>query len=68
MTADGQFYTCLFATHGKDLRDRLRRGDSDADLGAFIGSIWRAREDRYSELRSSETTGSAKVEMSRVGG
>ncbi len=68
MTADGQFYTCLFATHGKDLRERLRQGDTYADLGAFIGSIWRAREDRYSELRNADTTGLAKIEMSRVGG
>ena len=68
MTADGQFYTCLFGTRGKDLRERLRRGDTDIDLSTFIGSIWRAREDRYSELRSSETTDLAKIEMSRVGG
>ena len=68
MTADGQFYTCLFATRGNDLRKRLRQGDTDADLSAFIGSVWRTRRDRYSELRNSETADSAKIEMSRVGG
>ncbi len=68
ITADGQFYTCLFATNGKDLREILRRGDSDADLSTFIGSVWRDRGDRYSELRSSDTANLAKIEMSRVGG
>jgi len=33
-----------------------------------IAEIWRARTDRYSELRSAETTDLPKVEMSYIGG
>jgi cyclic pyranopterin phosphate synthase len=68
LTADGQLFTCLFATRGHDLRALLRGGASDGDIAGFLGAIWRRREDRYSELRSAETAGLERVEMSRVGG
>ena len=68
LTADGQLFTCLFATHGHDLRSLLRSGASDADIAAFVRAIWRRRADRYSEIRSTATIGLDKVEMSRVGG
>ncbi|MGH8563748.1 MAG: GTP 3',8-cyclase MoaA [Gammaproteobacteria bacterium] len=68
LTADGQLYTCLFATRGHDLRGVLRGGASDDDIAALLGALWHRRADRYSELRSAETVGLRKVEMSRVGG
>jgi cyclic pyranopterin phosphate synthase len=68
LTADGQLYTCLFATHGHDLRALLRGGASDADLGGFIRALWSHRTDRYSEIRGRETIHLPKVEMARVGG
>ena len=68
LTADGQLYTCLFASKGHDLRRLLREGQSDADVAAFIESVWRARDDRYSELRTAASPSLAKVEMSRIGG
>ncbi len=68
LAADGQLYTCLFATRGHDLRSPLRNGSSDDDIGAFLRSLWRLRTDRYSEIRSAETLGLPKVEMSRIGG
>ena len=68
LTADGQLYTCLFATRGHDLRSLLRSGASDADIAAFVRAIWHRRADRYSEIRSAATIGLDKVEMSRVGG
>jgi cyclic pyranopterin phosphate synthase len=68
LSADGQLYTCLFATRGHDLRALLRSGASDADLLAAIRSVWEEREDRYSELRSLETVDLPKVEMSYIGG
>jgi leader peptidase (prepilin peptidase) / N-methyltransferase len=37
-------------------------------MGAAVAHVWRARSDRYSELRSEATTGLQKVEMSRIGG
>jgi GTP 3',8-cyclase len=68
LSADGQLYTCLFATTGHDLRTPLRGGASDAELEATIRGIWEIRDDRYSELRSEETVTMPKVEMSYIGG
>jgi cyclic pyranopterin phosphate synthase len=68
LSADGQLYTCLFATGGHDLRALVRGGASDAELEASIRGIWEARDDRYSEIRSAETVALPKVEMSYIGG
>lgn len=68
LSADGQLYTCLFATTGHDLRALVRGGASDADLEASLRTIWEARDDRYSEIRSAETVDLPKVEMSYIGG
>jgi cyclic pyranopterin phosphate synthase len=68
LSTDGRVYTCLFATHGHDLRELLRTGASDAQLRNAVIAIWRQRDDRYSELRSAETARAAKVEMSYIGG
>ena len=68
LSADGQLYTCLFATAGHDLRALLRDGATDVDLEATLRRIWELREDRYSELRSAETVMLPKVEMSYIGG
>jgi GTP 3',8-cyclase len=68
LTADGQLYTCLFATSGHDLRGVLRSGASDAILFDAMAAIWRGRSDRYSELRTLETVELPKVEMSVIGG
>ena len=68
LTADGQLYTCLFATAGHDLRAVLRSGASDGDIGEALRAIWTGRSDRYSELRSLETVELPKVEMSFIGG
>jgi GTP 3',8-cyclase len=71
LSSDGSFYTCLFATHGIDLRTRLRAGASDAELLELIGCVWNARTDRYSETRTglrAGTGGEQKVEMFYIGG
>jgi cyclic pyranopterin phosphate synthase len=68
LSADGSLYTCLFATQGHDLRALLRAGASDDDIRSAIEAVWTAREDRYSELRSGETAGLKKIEMSFIGG
>jgi cyclic pyranopterin phosphate synthase len=68
LSADGRLYTCLFANLGRDLRGPLRTGISDQDLAELIGRIWNRRGDRYSELRTAETAGTPKVEMSYIGG
>ena len=68
LSADGKLYTCLFAVRGHDLRALLRGGASDEQLTDALRGIWGARTDRYSELRSAETAGLEKVEMSYIGG
>ena len=68
ISADGQLYTCLFATSGHDLRGMLRDGASDEEVAAFLGSTWAKRDDRYSEIRSTDTVGLPRVEMSYIGG
>jgi cyclic pyranopterin phosphate synthase len=70
LSSDGVFYTCLFATQGTDLRAPLRAGATDDELSQLIRSIWRRREDRYSELRrpSPAEQPLRKIEMYYIGG
>ncbi len=68
LSSEGQFYTCLFATEGTDLRARLRDGTSDEELSALIRSVWRRREDRYSEIRREVAVPLRKIEMYYIGG
>ena len=73
LSTEGKLYTCLFATSGHDLRALLRAGRSDEEISTAVAHVWRARGDRYSELRTSSTDGLAsasrkKVEMSYIGG
>jgi GTP 3',8-cyclase len=68
LSADGKLYTFLFGVRGHDLRALLRGGASDEELTAALRGIWGVRTDRYSELRSAETAGLEKVEMSYIGG
>ena len=68
LSADGRLFTCLFAATGFDLRALLRAGATDDDLRAAVEGCWRARADRYSELRAAGTPGLPRVEMSFIGG
>ena len=68
LSADGALYTCLFATQGHDLRALLRNGASDEDITRAIAAVWTERTDRYSDLRSEQTAGLHKIEMSFIGG
>lgn len=68
LSAEGKLYTCLFATDGYDLRALLRGGASDAEVSDSIARVWGRRTDRYSEIRSAETVGIKKIEMSYIGG
>lgn len=68
LSAEGQIYTCLFATAGHDLRGMLRNGATDDEIAQFIEGVWQRREDRYSEIRTLATPQARKVEMSYIGG
>lgn len=70
LSAEGRLYTCLFASRGHELRDRMRAGATDDELLAYLRGIWSRRSDRYSELRTHETKpiDTRKIEMSYIGG
>ncbi|MBI4310120.1 MAG: GTP 3',8-cyclase MoaA [Candidatus Omnitrophica bacterium] len=71
LSAEGKMYTCLFATHGTDLKEHLRSGTTDDFLAHLIRVTWMKREDRYSELRSQLRQSPQhlpKVEMYHIGG
>jgi len=68
LSAKGELYLCLFASHGHDLRKLLRGGSSDEEITRTLRTLWGARDDRYSDERSEATEGLRKVEMSHIGG
>ena len=68
LSAEGQLYTCLFASSGTDVKSVLRSGATDAEVAALIEATWSAREDRYSELRGGVALPYPRVEMSYIGG
>jgi cyclic pyranopterin phosphate synthase len=68
LSAEGRLYTCLFGVRGHDLRALVRGDASDEELREAIGRLWSRRTDRYSEIRSENTTDLQKVEMSYIGG
>ena len=70
LSSDGKLYNCLFASEGKDIRSWVRDGKSDEYIKNELASIWKARKDRYSELRYSDEIDNTdeKVEMYYIGG
>jgi cyclic pyranopterin phosphate synthase len=68
LSADGVLYGCLFAPQGIDLRQRLRAGAGDEELGNMLQDFWKKRDDRYSELRCSGCETGPRPEMNRLGG
>ncbi|MGE6540196.1 GTP 3',8-cyclase MoaA [Bacillus luti] len=69
ISADGKFYTCLFATEGLDIRELLRNNLSDEGLLHAIQDVWMNRKDRYSDERTEESAKNRpKIEMSYIGG
>ncbi len=77
VAADGKLFTCLFNAHGHDLLALLKTHDAILVSNA-IKAIWRARADRYSELRAERLAQSTpsipgvatdqKAEMYHLGG
>jgi cyclic pyranopterin phosphate synthase len=68
LSTEGSLYTCLFAQSGHDLKSLLRGGASDDEIRNQIAAVWQVRDDRYSEIRSAETSKTKKIEMSYIGG
>ncbi len=51
LTADGKLFTCLYARSGADLRQWMRGGETDEQLGARLTQLWTQRSDRGAEQR-----------------
>ncbi len=51
ITADGTWYTCLYAVRGLDLRALLRGGAPTDGIAGEIAAAWRKRTDRGAEER-----------------
>ena len=73
VSADGQLYTCLFATQGTDLRPWLDEAAPIDRLAAAVRDRWMQRDDRYSERRAARAARPSgktypTVRMSLVGG
>ncbi len=68
LSTEGSLYTCLFASTGHDLKALVRGGASDEEIRNEIAAVWQRRADRYSEIRTSQTSSLKKVEMSYIGG
>ncbi len=80
LSAEGKLYTCLFAAQGHDIRALLRADGTAGATGAglapereaavreLVDRTWRARVDRYSELRTEATSHLPRVEMFAMGG
>lgn len=76
LTADGRLVTCLFSSHGYDVKRYLREGASDDAIRNCIAAVWTSRRDRYSEERLEALTSAKgqaaevrrKIEMISLGG
>jgi cyclic pyranopterin phosphate synthase len=68
LSTEGSLYTCLFAQAGHDLKALVRGGATDDEIRNEIAAVWQGRSDRYSEIRTAQTSPSRKVEMSYIGG
>ena len=70
LSANGQLYTCLFATKGTDLQSLLRLEFRDEEIRERIQEVWGLRFDRYSDERFSATKipNHQKIEMHYIGG
>jgi cyclic pyranopterin phosphate synthase len=68
LSTEGSLYTCLFAQAGHDLKALVRGGASDEEIRNEIAAVWQQRSDRYSEIRTAQSSAVRKVEMSYIGG
>ncbi|MBM4764870.1 GTP 3',8-cyclase MoaA [Bacillus sp. B15-48] len=70
LSANGYFYTCLFATQGTNLRSLIQAGAGDEEIRNVITNVWSNRKDRYSDERILNTNipKNKKIEMYYIGG
>ena len=68
LSAEGQLFTCLFATEGTDVKTMIRDGATSDDVAQVISHVWERRGDQYSQLRGAVPLDMPRVEMSYIGG
>lgn len=69
LSADGKLYTCLFASDGFNIKEKLRRGITEEALQEQLMNLWGQRKDRYSDERDLwKNVDRKKIEMSYIGG
>jgi cyclic pyranopterin phosphate synthase len=73
LSTEGKLYTCLFASKGHDLKPLIRSNSPSEEIGKqlndAIRNLWSVRADRYSEIRTENTTQPKdRIEMSYIGG
>lgn len=69
LSADGKLYTCLFASDGFNIKEKLRSGLTDDQLMHELTALWGNRRDRYSDERAEgKQPTRKKIEMSYIGG
>ena len=66
LTADGQWYRCLYASQGTDLKTPLRAGATDDQLRTIITQHWSHRTDRGAEERTALSVRQALVPASAL--
>lgn len=66
LTADGMWFTCLYASTGADLRRLLRGGAPRDEITAAISKIWGARTDRGAEERLAQPRRGALVSIEKL--
>jgi cyclic pyranopterin phosphate synthase len=66
LTADGQWYLCLYAAQGVDLRGPLRRGATAAELATLITGVWSERSDRGAEERLAARDRGPLIQIARL--
>ena len=70
LTAEGKIFTCLFANKSHDIKNLLRRSESNEIVKNYLIDMWSNRADKYSEDRVSGSNYKVikKAEMSYIGG
>lgn len=70
LTAEGKIFTCLFTNKSHDIKNLLRRSESNEIVKNYLIDMWSNRADKYSEDRVSGNNYKVikKAEMSYIGG
>ena len=68
ITVDGMAFTCLFSSHGTDLKPWLKPSLDSEGLRRTMAGLWQNRSDRFSEDRTRHISSQPRAEMAYLGG